>query len=214
MFTGEMIEGLEIAISSMKVGEVSKYLIKPGYAYGQYGCAPRIPGDTVLLFRIEMMKFVEYGGVNQYYRMSRSEKKEAGFKLINKVALKAKQDAMDHFGRCRYPQATRGYESAIKCLEECHLQNDDDESQQQRLLLKLYLNTAICHLKQNHHARVISYCHQALEIEEQNPKAFFLKGKALRLMGEWRPARTFLCRAQRIAPDNKDITQELEKLAQ
>ncbi|KAK2172421.1 hypothetical protein NP493_962g00018 [Ridgeia piscesae] len=211
---GEVIAGLELAIASMKVGELSKFLVTPQYGYGKFGCPPRIPGNATLLFRIEMIKFVECGGVNQFYRMTHAQKKDAGFSLIKKVALKHRQDAKEHFEGGRYVRAAKAYETAVKCLEECHLQNSEEEVEQQKMLLHLYINSAICQLRLNHHVRVLSYCHQALDIQEQNVKAFFLKGKALRLMGEFSRARTFLCKAQRIAPNSSDITKELEKLAQ
>jgi len=69
------------------------------------------------------------------------------------------------------------FSQAVKCLEECHLQNSEEEVEQQKMLLHLYINSAICQLRLNHHVRVLSYCHQALDIQEQNVKAFFLKGK-------------------------------------
>ena len=38
-----MIEGMVIAIQTMKKGEKSKFLIDPQYAYGELGVPPRIP---------------------------------------------------------------------------------------------------------------------------------------------------------------------------
>ena len=46
-FTGEMFIGFEIAVSSMKKGELSRFIIRPGYAYGKMGCSPRIPENAI-----------------------------------------------------------------------------------------------------------------------------------------------------------------------
>jgi FKBP-type peptidyl-prolyl cis-trans isomerase len=43
---GEVIEGQEVAVSTMRKGEVSKFLIKPEYAYLSMGVPPRIPEDA------------------------------------------------------------------------------------------------------------------------------------------------------------------------
>ena len=51
MFTlsllGGHLAGLEVAFSSMKKKEKSRFLIKPQYAYGKMGSPPRIPEDAV-----------------------------------------------------------------------------------------------------------------------------------------------------------------------
>lgn len=45
-FPGCHIAGLELALSSMKKNEKSRFMIKPKYAYGAMGCPPRIPADS------------------------------------------------------------------------------------------------------------------------------------------------------------------------
>jgi len=39
---GEMIEGVDIALVTMRKGEFSRFLIKPDYAFGERGSPPRI----------------------------------------------------------------------------------------------------------------------------------------------------------------------------
>ena len=51
IFPGDVIAGLELAISSMKVGELSKFLVTPEYGYGKFGCPPRIPGSAMCKLR-------------------------------------------------------------------------------------------------------------------------------------------------------------------
>ena len=46
-FLGGHLAGLEVAFSSMKKKEKSRFLIKPQYAYGKMGSPPRIPEDAV-----------------------------------------------------------------------------------------------------------------------------------------------------------------------
>ena len=43
---GECIVGWDIAVSTMRKGELSRFLISPNYAYGELGCPPRIPPNS------------------------------------------------------------------------------------------------------------------------------------------------------------------------
>lgn len=43
--TGSVIKAWDIALRSMKVGEISKITCKPNYAYGSAGALPEIPPE-------------------------------------------------------------------------------------------------------------------------------------------------------------------------
>ena len=43
---GEVIPFLDIATSTMRKAEITRFLIKPNYAYGDMGVPPRIPGGA------------------------------------------------------------------------------------------------------------------------------------------------------------------------
>lgn len=40
--TGKVIKGWDIGVISMKLGEIARFIIKPEYAYGSQGCAPKV----------------------------------------------------------------------------------------------------------------------------------------------------------------------------
>lgn len=44
--TGNVIPAWDIAISTMKTGELSRILVRPEYAFGKHGCPPRVPTDA------------------------------------------------------------------------------------------------------------------------------------------------------------------------
>ena len=83
---------------------------------------------------------------------------------------------------------------AIRALEECHLQDEEEEKDQQKMLLRLYLDAAVCNLRLRQSGKVVSLCNQALALGESCVKAFYLKGK---VRAVWRPstwrARWELC---------------------
>ncbi|GFX56326.1 peptidyl-prolyl cis-trans isomerase FKBP4 [Trichonephila clavipes] len=51
---GSVIEGWELAVTTMKKGEVSVFVFHPHYAYGEAGCPPKVPPHMSLMFEIEL----------------------------------------------------------------------------------------------------------------------------------------------------------------
>eukprot|EP00058_Branchiostoma_floridae_P009368 XP_002594856.1 hypothetical protein BRAFLDRAFT_86023 [Branchiostoma floridae] len=64
--TGSVVPGMEIAISSMRKGERSRFLVQPNYGYGKFGCPPRIPGNATILYEIEMLNFVDRSTAEEF----------------------------------------------------------------------------------------------------------------------------------------------------
>lgn len=46
----ELFPGFKLALASMKEKEVADFLIKPEYAFGKLGCAPRIKGGATRMY--------------------------------------------------------------------------------------------------------------------------------------------------------------------
>ncbi|XVF36929.1 hypothetical protein REPUB_Repub19eG0101300 [Reevesia pubescens] len=52
---GTTIQAWDIALRTMKVGEVAKITCKPEYAYGTAGSPPDIPPNATLIFEVELL---------------------------------------------------------------------------------------------------------------------------------------------------------------
>ncbi|KAL8171562.1 hypothetical protein V2J09_023366 [Rumex salicifolius] len=52
---GSVIKAWEIAVKTMKVGEIAKITCKPEYAYGSAGSPPDIPPESTLIFEVELL---------------------------------------------------------------------------------------------------------------------------------------------------------------
>jgi FKBP-type peptidyl-prolyl cis-trans isomerase len=57
--TGQVINGWDIGIMSMKLGEKAELTLKPEYGYGAMGSPPTIPGDATLIFDVELMSIAD-----------------------------------------------------------------------------------------------------------------------------------------------------------
>ena len=54
---GAVIEGWDLAVASMKPGEVSAFTVRADYGYGWEGKPPKIPIDATLRFEIELISW-------------------------------------------------------------------------------------------------------------------------------------------------------------
>ncbi|KAI4545946.1 hypothetical protein MG293_002501 [Ovis ammon polii] len=54
---GEVIKAWDIAVATMRVGEVCHITCKPEYAYGLAGSPPKIPPNATLVFEVELFEF-------------------------------------------------------------------------------------------------------------------------------------------------------------
>lgn len=52
---GRVIKGWDEVVPSMKIGEKASVLIQADYAYGEHGSPPTIPGNSPLIFEIELL---------------------------------------------------------------------------------------------------------------------------------------------------------------
>lgn len=55
--TGSVIKAWDIGIRTMKKGEVAMFTCLPEYAYGKQGSPPKIPGDSTLIFEVELLEW-------------------------------------------------------------------------------------------------------------------------------------------------------------
>lgn len=53
--SGTVIKGWEAAVATMRVGEISEFVISPTYAYGKRGMPPVVPGNAILIFEIKLL---------------------------------------------------------------------------------------------------------------------------------------------------------------
>ncbi|KAK3083712.1 hypothetical protein FSP39_001888 [Pinctada imbricata] len=209
---GGLIPGLELAVSTMKKGELARVLIEAEYAYGKLGIPPRIPEDATVMFEVELLDFVEHAGLDDYHLMTEQEKRDVSFQNIVKHYEQCKQEGKQYWNSAQYSKAFQKYKKAAMYLEDCHLANEEEEKQQQAGLLKLYQNMAMCCARMNEWRRCISWSNRALNMDKNNIKSLYNLGKSLHRISEFHRARDVLLRARRMEPNNGSINKELADL--
>jgi len=210
---GQLIHGLEIGVMTMKKGEKAQFLIDWMYAYGQFGCPPRIPARAVFLATVELLDFVEEGQAEALLAVDPEERnKKHSYYDIEKVVRLEHINGNNYVRKEEWKMALKHYDRGIRLLQEVSLANREEEESRQRIMLKLQLNTAHCCLKVNWPKKACIACREALDIEKENTKALFRYGKAQRMLEDYDQAKKYLLRAQRKAPEDMSVANELRSL--
>jgi len=210
---GRLIEGLEIAIYTMKKSERAQFMIDHQYAFGKMGCPPRVPMEATLLCKVELIDFVEEGVAEALLALPAEERgRMKTFNDIEKAVRLEHSNGNNYVSKEEWQMALKHYERGIKLLHEVNLKNEEEEERQQRLLLKLNLNKAHCCLKVHRPKTACIASREALDIDGDNVKALFRFGKAKRMLDDLDPARNLLIKALKKKPQDREINAELRSL--
>lgn len=114
-------------------------------------------------------------------------------------------------------EALEKYKLALIYYEYCFDAVDEEKRELEHVRLLCLLNAAACTLELESYAQCIEFCNEALEIDDTNPKAFYRRGKANRLLNQHDHARRDLQRAIELTNGVKgstDIRREMKLLQQ
>jgi len=209
---GEVVAGLDVAVASMKKREKSQFIFEPDYYCGKFGCEPRVPRETPVLFEIEVISYIEANAFDAYEVTPEEQRKKLTLEQILQICNCLRQLGNDNYGRKLYREASKKYRKSIYLLENTGVKDDTEEMEWKRVMLKLYLNMSAVCLKQSKPKKCIYYCKLSLDFEPQNIKSLFRYGKSLRILQDFERSRKFLVKAYNLEPSNKDISIEIEKL--
>ena len=90
--------------------------------------------------------------------------------------------------------------------------NEEEKKEVDALKLLCLLNLAACQLKTQDYSDAILSCHKALDIDTKNVKALFRRAQAYSRTADWENAKADLMEAIKLAPNNKDLRNELDLL--
>ena len=162
----EVIKGLEIAVLSMNIGEKSKFIIQPNYAYMNNNLSSIIPKDAVIEIEIELIKIME--GQKDIKDMDYPEK------LARSKQMKIKGN--DKYKMNDFLYAKFFYLKGIKYLEKLDV-SDDEQEEGINLLCSLLANLCNCFNKLNDNNSVIEYATKGMLIQKL-PKYYYFRAIA------------------------------------
>lgn len=208
----EVLDGLELAVKSMKRKEESQFIIPSDLLFGKFGCMPRIKKEADALFVIQLINFHEIGNEDATEGVQNEDKRKYGV-MVGKI-MEVKTSGLDHFRQGAYVKAAGCFHRAINKLEMCQLKNEEEEKERNGHLIKLYVDAMVCYNKLDKPKQVCSAFRDLTRLTDttKDAKALFQHGKALMTLGEYKRAEDALKKAKRLKPDDSFIVKQLREL--
>ncbi|KAJ0181660.1 hypothetical protein K1T71_002382 [Dendrolimus kikuchii] len=204
-----LLPGLEIAIKSMLVGEVSIFLLSYKVMYGELGLPPRIKPKQDCVFYIKLIKstYTPKNGDINFKEPNMFER------VHHEVCLLMSSGLAMHKSK-NTPVAANLFKRAVAMLHKCRLADENEEKRQEKLLIKLYLNLAICYNDINQPLKACTACNELNRLNSlwNNHRALFQNAKALRMISQFDSAEKRLKRAMKLSPESVKIKAEFELL--
>lgn len=94
---GLVIEGLDLAVGSMKLKEQSEFIISPDLAWGEKGCPPRIPANSYVYFKVDMIEWIDSSAAEAYSKLPMNLRKEVSFEKVLEAAKSEKRKGTAYF---------------------------------------------------------------------------------------------------------------------
>jgi len=111
-----------------------------------------------------------------------------------------------------FAKALEKYDKSIRYLEE-EFPSDEEKAKLESNKSVCTLNRVACLLKLSRDEEAIKDCTTILE-KQKNPKAYFRRAQAFIARGNLEEAKNDLVEASKLAPDDKGIVAELQKIKQ
>ncbi|KAM9313048.1 peptidyl-prolyl cis-trans isomerase FKBP8-like [Gastrophryne carolinensis] len=200
---GDVIQALELGGRSMQPGEVALLLTNGLYAFGLPGRDPDIPPNASLIYKVALVKVQDKPSLGILTTAERinlgNQKRECG---------------NFHFEREEYRNAMHSYSQALSILTPSNAEplSSEEEEEIREHRIKCLNNLAATQLKLHHYDDVLNSCNAVLEMDTDNAKALYRKGKVLSERGKYEEAMTVLKKALKLEPTTKAIHSELSKL--
>lgn len=208
---GKVILGLEMGVATMKKGEVAVFLVHHSYAFGPMGCPPRVPPGATIYYEVEILSYIDSADAIEYEEMTLEEQRKAPFDKILSACKAEHQMGNSLYQRKIYSGAASRYRKATRLLEDVCVADEEEDNQRQVLLVKLYMNLALCYLKLKNAKRCRINALKVLKMDcgGSKTKALFTLGRAYCLDGEYDDALKCLYRAQSEEPFNEEINKQI-----
>lgn len=201
-----VLPGIYYALTSMKCGERSEFIVEPEMAFGTSGAPPRVPPNCRILYIIAVRRIHLDGTIENYLAMTDSELAALPFEKIVQLAESEKNIGNSFFKERKFEDAFRRYNRTINFLKSIppfKIQSQFDEVKE--IMLKLYTNGANVALKTERLHVASSFCESALNLQPGHLKASYFLAKANFLMGRLTESRSLLDKINFALPNQQEV---------
>lgn len=200
----EVIQGIDLIVALMDVGEVSQVEIGPRFAYGSMGNRKDIPKESTVLYTVELLAVEKEKDLEDYTLEERL-----------KTGNQKRERGNYWYSRSDYPSSIQCYRRALEYLDTENETETDSPDKLQEILddrLKVYNNMGAAQMKIEAYDAALKSVEHVLRCQKDNVKAIYRKAKIVTELGRISEAIALLERALHLDPSNRIIQQDLMRL--
>jgi len=190
---GQVIKGWDVGVASMKRGETARLHLAPDYAYGANGSPPTIPGNSTLVFEVELLDWVE----------PPPDKSNMTAKQLIELSSKEKELGNEQFKKSNFEKALQHYNESADCYD--FIESETDKNEAKVTHIASLSNACACYLSLKKWDKVISKCAEVLQVDKRNAKAYFRRASAHYELQEFYKAKQDILQATKLAPSDKQV---------
>ncbi|KAJ3299761.1 hypothetical protein HK104_007215 [Borealophlyctis nickersoniae] len=192
---GSVIQGWELGVATMKVGEQAEFIISPEYGYGPIGNEPTIPPNATLKFDVEVIS-ADPDPIPQKIE----------------TAKKHKEDGNAFFKSGAWEDAAASYRLGLEELKLTWGADPPEVIEINALKVALNSNLAASCLKTKDCTPAVEACEAGLAIEPTNIKLLFRLGQAHCGLANFDKAIEALERASKLDENDQSIRNEIARV--
>ncbi|XP_017117238.1 peptidyl-prolyl cis-trans isomerase FKBP8 [Drosophila elegans] len=215
----EVVQGLDMVVPMMQVGEVAQVSVDPRFGYGSMGLKKDgeseylVPPDSHLTYEIELLdiKYEDFADLKS-------------FEILRKYGTRKKERANFFYKRLEFTTAIHLYRRALDFLdnrdgdpesefdkEDLELSNSDTQALLEDRLI-VYNNLAMTQIKIAAFDAALQSVEHVLRCQPNNSKALYRKGRILEGKADTQGAIKLLQKVATLEPDNRAVQSDLARL--
>ncbi|XP_034480099.1 peptidyl-prolyl cis-trans isomerase FKBP8 [Drosophila innubila] len=215
----EVIQGLDMVLPMMHVGELAQISVDPRFGYGALGLKKENTTETIVAPNAHLIYDVELLDVK--YEDFKDLK---SFDILRKYGARKKERANYFYKRVEYNNAIHLYRRALDYLdnrdgdpdaefdkEDLKLSNSDLQTLLEDRLI-VYNNLAMAQIKIGAFDVALQSVEHVLRCQPNNPKALYRKGRVLEGKADTQGAIKLLQKVATLEPDNRAVQSDLARL--
>jgi len=213
---GQCVKGLEIALKSMELREISKFWIHYDLCYGKLGAPPRIPAAASCVFTIEILEALDSQKLKNVHFMSRDDRANLPFDAIFNGADEMRKTGTESYMNGQFQDAIKRYRKGIDYLESYATLKYEEDEKRTELLFTLFTNIAQCYLKIKIPAKACTACRLGLKLPPRSTryKLYYKFAQAKFELGNLEEAENLCKKAIELSPPGKNIGEIKNYLTQ
>ncbi|XP_043643445.1 peptidyl-prolyl cis-trans isomerase FKBP8 [Drosophila teissieri] len=215
----EVVQGLDMVLPMLQVGEVAQVSVDPRFGYGSLGLKKDgestylVPPDSHLTYEIELLdtKYEDFADLKS-------------FEILRKYGTRKKERANFFYKRSEFTTAIHLYRRALDFLdnrdgdpesefekEDLELSNSDTQTLLEDRLI-VYNNLAMTQIKIAAFDAALQSVEHVLRCQPNNSKALYRKGRILEGKADTQGAIKLLQKVATLEPDNRAVQSDLARL--